>query len=133
MKLNLISTLVASIFVVASAAFHPTNTVVTPPKSSLGSQNEHVKAFQAGYTKKQASAASTSRLFSFARREDNDKSENFLMDQFKTADGEIINPYRVLKVSRNAERKEIRESYRSLSKKYHPDGVRYREFLPGRW
>lgn len=130
MKPNLISTLGVSIFVAASAAFQPTNTVVTPPKS-LG--NEHVKAFQAGYTKKQASAASTSRLFSFARREDNDKSENFLMDQFKTADGEIINPYRVLRVSRNAERKEIRESYRSLSKKYHPDGVRYREILPGRW
>lgn len=132
MKLNLISTIGFSIFVVASSAFQPTSIVVTPPKS-LGSQNEQVKAFQAGYTNKQASTASTSRLFSFARREDNGKSENFLMDQFKTADGEIINPYRVLKVSRNAERKEIRESYRSLSKKYHPDGVRYREILPGRW
>jgi len=54
------------------------------------------------------------------------------MDHFRTADGEIINPYRVLNVGRNAEKKEIRHRYRTLSKKYHPDGVRFRDVLPGK-
>jgi len=59
-------------------------------------------------------------------------SDSFLLDDFKTADGEAINPYRVLKVDRNAERKEIKQSYKNLSKKYHPDGVRFREVMPGK-
>lgn len=60
------------------------------------------------------------------------KDSNFLMDQFKTADGEIIDPYRVLKVGRKADKDEIRKSYRTLSKKYHPDGVRFRDVFPGK-
>jgi curved DNA-binding protein CbpA len=56
---------------------------------------------------------------------------SYLLDEFRTADGEIINPYRVLKVGRHADRKEIKQSYRNLSKKYHPDGARFREVLPG--
>ena len=60
-------------------------------------------------------------------------STNRLLDDFRTADGEVVNPYRVLKVGRKAERKEIRRSYRKLCKKYHPDGVRFSEILPGRW
>jgi hypothetical protein len=58
---------------------------------------------------------------------------SYLLDEFRTADGEIINPYRVLKVGRHADRKEIKQSYRNLSKKYHPDGARFREVLPGCW
>lgn len=57
---------------------------------------------------------------------------SFLMKPFTTASGEIVNPYRVLKVSRTAERKEIREAYRKLSKRYHPDIVRHSKVLPGR-
>jgi hypothetical protein len=57
---------------------------------------------------------------------------NYLLDEFRTADGEIIDPYKVLKVPRKAEHKDIRQSYRMLSKKYHPDGVRFREVLPGK-
>jgi len=56
---------------------------------------------------------------------------SFLMKPFSTASGEIINPYKILKVSRSAERKEIREAYRKLSKRYHPDMVRQSEILPG--
>lgn len=48
---------------------------------------------------------------------------NTLMDEFSTADGEIVNPYKVLKVSRTANRQEIRQAYLRLSKKYHPDAV----------
>lgn len=48
---------------------------------------------------------------------------NTLMDEFSTADGERVNPYKVLKVSRTANRQEIRQAYLRLSKKYHPDAV----------
>lgn len=53
------------------------------------------------------------------------------MDEFKTADGDIINPYRTLKVDRDASRVEVKESYRKLSKKYHPDAVRFKTIMPG--
>ena len=43
-----------------------------------------------------------------------------LLDDFKTATGELVNPYKILKVSRKADRTEIRNAYRSLSKAYHP-------------
>lgn len=58
---------------------------------------------------------------------------SFLLDDFKTATGEIIDPYEVLKVSRDAERSEIRQQYRAFSRKYHPDGMRYNDVLPGSW
>jgi DnaJ-domain-containing protein 1 len=61
------------------------------------------------------------------------KGSNFLMDDFKTADGEVIDPYKILKVGRKANKDEIRKNYRMLSKKYHPDGVRFREVFPGKW
>ena len=65
------------------------------------------------------------------RREKREK--NILMDDFRTAEGELIEPYKILKVSRNASQAEIKKAYRDLSKKYHPDGARHRKFLPGSW
>lgn len=58
---------------------------------------------------------------------------HFLLKKFSTASGEIVNPYRVLQVARSAERKEVRAAYIRLSKRYHPDGVRHRDVLPGSW
>lgn len=58
-----------------------------------------------------------------------------LLDDFKTATGELVNPYKILKVSRKADRTEIRNAYRSLSKAYHPDGFLQKKdkaILPGR-
>ena len=60
------------------------------------------------------------------------KDKNWLMDDFKTADGKIIDPYMILKVDHDAPRLEIRASYRKLSKKYHPDAVRFRKIMPGK-
>mmetsp|Transcript_38930 Transcript_38930/g.58480 ORF Transcript_38930/g.58480 Transcript_38930/m.58480 type:complete len:192 (-) Transcript_38930:665-1240(-) len=77
--------------------------------------------------------ASTSQLYS--SRAQNRRSNNrpdYLLENFKTASGEVLNPYRVLKVSRSADRIEIKKAYRSLSRKYHPDGARFREILPGK-
>uniref|UniRef100_A0A7R9W201 J domain-containing protein n=1 Tax=Pseudictyota dubia TaxID=2749911 RepID=A0A7R9W201_9STRA len=59
--------------------------------------------------------------------------KNQLLSDFTTASGEIINPYRVLKVSRTAEKAQIKDAYRTLSRKYHPDGFMQRNdgILPG--
>ena len=65
--------------------------------------------------------------------EDTRSVANRLLDEFRTASGEVIDPYEVLKVNREAQRREIRESYRSLSRKYHPDGHRHKTILPGSW
>jgi len=67
-----------------------------------------------------------------ALRYSRSSDDSFLLEDFTTSDGEVVNPYRTLKVGRNAERYEIRQSYRTLSKKYHPDGVRFREVMPGK-
>lgn len=60
--------------------------------------------------------------------------EKRLLDDFRIAGGEVVNPYRVLNVSRNADRMEIKLAYRTLSRKYHPDGILQRNdgILPGR-
>ena len=68
-----------------------------------------------------------------ARTLKDDESSNRLLEEFRTASGEIINPYQVLRVDREAQRTEIRESYRTLSRKYHPDGHRHKTILPGNW
>jgi DnaJ-class molecular chaperone len=54
-----------------------------------------------------------------------------LMGIFSTYSGEVLNPYVVLKVDRGCDISEIKRSYRELSKRYHPDGVRHKELLPG--
>ena len=71
--------------------------------------------------------AATARAF----REE--KPSHFLLDEFKTHSGELINPYETLKVSREADRTVVRRRYVELSKKYHPDGARHKDILPGKW
>jgi DnaJ-class molecular chaperone len=53
------------------------------------------------------------------------------VNDFKTSKGEVVNPYSVLKVSRDADASVIKAAYRSLSRRYHPDGNRHRKILPG--
>mmetsp|Transcript_12141 Transcript_12141/g.28807 ORF Transcript_12141/g.28807 Transcript_12141/m.28807 type:complete len:214 (+) Transcript_12141:168-809(+) len=59
------------------------------------------------------------------------KETTFLMKPFSTASGEVVNPYKILNVSRRAERKEIKNAYRKLAKRYHPDITRHSQVLPG--
>jgi len=56
---------------------------------------------------------------------------NFLLQDFKTASGEILNPYETLKLKRTATSYEIKQAYYTLSRRYHPDGMRHRDILPG--
>jgi DnaJ-class molecular chaperone len=63
---------------------------------------------------------------------DNHKS-HYLLQEYCIASGEVINPYKILKVSRKATRDEIRASYVKQSRRYHPDGFRNKRnaILPG--
>ena len=59
------------------------------------------------------------------------EASRFLAD-FRTANGEIIDPYRALKLPRSATLEEIKTRYRKLSRKLHPDAVSTSGVLPGR-
>ena len=50
---------------------------------------------------------------------------SFLLDEFTTSDGELVQPYQLLGVSRDSSRIEIRQAYIQLSKMYHPDALRH--------
>ena len=65
----------------------------------------------------------------FGQRTANEASR-FLAD-FRTANGEIIDPYRSLRVPRSATLDDIKSSYRKLSRKLHPDAVSKSRILPG--
>lgn len=60
------------------------------------------------------------------------KPGHFLLEEFRTHSGEVLDPYDILKVSRDAERSEVRKAYLALSKRYHPDSVRNKSILPGK-
>ncbi|KAL3781824.1 hypothetical protein HJC23_011133 [Cyclotella cryptica] len=51
--------------------------------------------------------------------------------EFRTARGTLVDPYKVLKLPRSASAVEIKQSYRKLSRKWHPDAVARKEILPG--
>ena len=56
---------------------------------------------------------------------------NFLLREFVFYDGQVLDPYKILKVPRQAERRDIKEAYRRQSRLYHPDAARHRDILPG--
>ena len=68
-----------------------------------------------------------------ASRSRNSDSSNFLLEEFSIYNGEVLDPYKVLKVHRSAERQEIRQKYINLSRRYHPDVVMHKDILPGSW
>lgn len=59
--------------------------------------------------------------------------EHFLLKHFMAASGEVVNPYHVLQVPRDANRADIKGSAKQLAKRYHPDGARNRTILPAKW
>lgn len=59
--------------------------------------------------------------------------KEYWLEEFKTADGEILNPYSVLKVKREADISQIKNAYREMSKRFHPDKQRFRDIMPGSW
>jgi DnaJ domain len=107
------------------------------------SSNLHVMAFQSAFPPSSIWAINfkhspfttciISRMTATSRDFGEKHSNNFLLEEFCTYSGESVDPYRTLKVSRDAKRPEIRKAYIGLSKRYHPDGVRHRDILPGKW
>jgi DnaJ-class molecular chaperone len=71
------------------------------------------------------------RLFVSAHQQRASKKDSFLLDDFRLSNGDLLDPYKTLKVPRTAPRSEIKKSYYTLSRRYHPDGVRHRTILPG--
>jgi DnaJ domain len=60
---------------------------------------------------------------SSSRVDQHDRSVKYLMTDFcLPSTGELIDPYKILKVSRDADVSSIKASYRTLSRRYHPDG-----------
>lgn len=62
-----------------------------------------------------------------------DDQKLYWLEEFKAPTGEIVDPYKVLKIRRDANVTEIKQAYRKLSRKYHPDTLRFRDVLPGSW
>jgi len=58
---------------------------------------------------------------------------NYLFREYKTAEGEVVNPYSILNIKKNAHTDEIKQQYRTMSKMYHPDIVMHSRVLPGEW
>jgi len=61
---------------------------------------------------------------------DERQETSFLMEEFTTYTGEVLQPYDLLGVGREAERLDIRRAYIEKSKLYHPDAVRHSASLP---
>jgi DnaJ domain len=64
---------------------------------------------------------------------DDISSKEYWLDEFKAPSGEILNPYKVLKLKRDATILQIKNAYREQSRRYHPDTQRFKDMLPGSW
>ena len=106
-----------------------TSIIITALASALHCQAFQLQVSNERYLSSQITALQmTATTGSF-----DEKPTHFLMEEFTIHSGEIVNPYETLRVSRKAERTEIRQAYIRLSKRYHPDKVRHSTILPGRW
>lgn len=56
---------------------------------------------------------------------------NKYLKEFCTTEGELLDPYVILEISRKAELGDIKKAYYKLSRKYHPDSLVQRDILPG--
>ena len=121
MKLNSLITIVAFVILEDTWAF------------VLCRQRKRLDLSAAPLSRRAKTSSQSSSLPFYASVRDSDNAKNLLLDEFRTSRGELIDPYKTLRVSRDADVREIKDSYRKSMKRHHPDGVRFREILPGRW
>ena len=109
-----------------AAAFHTHQPKQTSRvDSSLCKSKPHIKLYSTTQDSEQEERKSKSK-----RKEE--EVSRFLTD-FKTAKGNLVDPYKILKLPRTASPVEIKQRYRKLSRKWHPDAVAQKEILPGKW
>ena len=78
-------------------------------------------------------AVASSLLRLHAKKSSSNPDDSFLMDDYRDpVTGEVMDPYQVLKIDREADRQTIKNAYRAESRRYHPDVVRFKTILPGR-
>jgi len=116
--------LLVIISTVAVSSFQPVNT------SAFLSVRSHDKDC-VGNTRLYSDTRGKNGKTKFGQKTDAEVSR-FLTD-FRTADGNVVDPYKMLQLSRDATTMEIKQSYRKLSRKLHPDMVAQSDVLPGRW
>jgi DnaJ-domain-containing protein 1 len=109
-----------------AAAFHLNRPEHILRSRSLVAPTRRVKLHSVTQDSTDSEATSTK-----SKRKEEEVSR-FLTD-FKTAKGNLVDPYKVLKIPRTATSAEIKQSYRKLSRKWHPDAVARKEILPGNW
>ena len=121
-RMHTLIALFATLAVVCVSSFAPTYPIFT---STILRSNTRLYSDNSGGTKGKNGKTK------FGQKTDAEISR-FLVD-FRTADGAVVDPYRMLNLSRDATPQEIKQSYRRLSRKLHPDMVAQRDVLPGRW
>lgn len=103
--------------------------------SALVPNNSSYQNYRSPCTKTSSFSSSHLHASSTADSDEGTRLERRLLDDFRIHTGEVVDPYRVLGISRSADRTEIKLAYRTLSRRYHPDGILQRNdgILPGRW
>jgi hypothetical protein len=121
-------TLFLLVCIVVCCAFQSGGTAVQRKKRiSFPAASTVIRLGGAAFESEENPVGSTRR-----RREKDEGDIHFLMKPF-VVQGEAINPYSILGVPRNADISQIKTSYKRLAKRYHPDGLKHRDILPGKW
>jgi len=120
----LLFSILVSISAVAVSSFQPGK-----PHALLASTRSH-DTYYSSKTNLYANTTGKYGKTKWGQKTDAEVSR-FLTD-FRTADGNVVDPYKMLRLSRDATAPQIKQSYRRLSRKLHPDMVAQNEVLPGR-
>lgn len=122
------SLFLCSLVAIAAVAVGSFSLGTPPALSASGGHDPHRRASQTRlHSESNGKAYGKTK---FGEKTDADVSR-FLTD-FRTADGNVVDPYRMLRLSRRATPADIKQSYRRLSRKLHPDMVAQNDVLPGR-
>uniref|UniRef100_A0A7S3P6E0 J domain-containing protein n=1 Tax=Amphora coffeiformis TaxID=265554 RepID=A0A7S3P6E0_9STRA len=112
---------------------------VVPSSSPLRTPSSSSSSWGVGTTDGAAVVPSSTTLWQARRsssqqqqqRDEEQQEVSFLLKDFVMYNGEVLDPYAVLKINRHADTAAIKEAYRRLSRLYHPDARRYKDILPG--
>mmetsp|Transcript_5886 Transcript_5886/g.12772 ORF Transcript_5886/g.12772 Transcript_5886/m.12772 type:complete len:222 (-) Transcript_5886:106-771(-) len=130
-SLHLFSLLVLLSAIVVSS-FHPVRPHTSSFIRSAPSKNHDNISHLSKTTRLHSSSDTTGKNGKTKFGQKTDAEVSRFLTEFRTADGNVVDPYKMLGLSRNADTADIKQSYRRLSRKLHPDMVAQSEVLPGR-